>query len=79
MQTLKAIYGLKQSPRAWSETEARAYRFQLLFSEWIPFRLKFPLLAVEWPVESNEAKERDRYSQIVEDELFRRYPLVAHV
>lgn len=23
MQTLKAIYGLKQSPRAWSKTEAR--------------------------------------------------------
>lgn len=23
MQTLKTIYGLKQSPRAWSETEAR--------------------------------------------------------
>lgn len=59
--------------------EARAYRFQLLFSEWIPFRLKFPLLAVEWPVESNEAKERERYNEIVEDELFRRYPLVAHV
>ena len=36
--------------------------FQLLFSEWIPFRLKFPLLAVEWPVESNEAKERERYN-----------------